>query len=319
MLRLRTVRASTVAVIIGLQAMTSAQTPGAPAPARHVDRPRLIRDMRALASPTFEGRRTGTPGGRRAREWLVGEFRAAGLTPAGTTDFVQEFDIAAGDAAAPSEGPGANVLGRVESTGRSRKTLVVTAHYDHLGVRNGVLYPGADDNASGVAVLLAAARHFVRNRPRHTMLFAALDAEERGLQGARALVGSALLPVRDVALAVNLDMVSRNSRNEIFAAGPSYTPWLAPVLRDVQTRATVVIRLGHDRPAAGAAGLEDWTRSSDHAPFHEQSIPFVYFGVEDHGDYHTPRDTTARVDARFFGDAADMIIEALRGFDRAVE
>ena len=70
---------------------------------------------------------------------------------------------------------------------------MITAHYDHLGMRDGVLYPGADDNASGVAALLAAARYFAANPPRHPMMFAALDGEEDGLRGARALIDSPLL------------------------------------------------------------------------------------------------------------------------------
>jgi Zn-dependent M28 family amino/carboxypeptidase len=211
------------------------------------------------------------------------------------------------------------VLGRVAGRETRAKSLVVTAHYDHLGVRDQVLYPGADDNASGVAVLLAAARYFVGHPPRHPMMFAALDAEELGLRGARSLVDSALLPRGTVAIAVNLDMVSRNARNEIFAAGTYHTPWLAPLIRDVQTRSAVSIRLGHDRPAGLGGGLEDWTRSSDHGPFHDAGIPFVYFGVEDHGDYHKPSDTADRIDPRFFGDTADMIVETLRTFDLRVD
>ena len=109
-------------------------------------------------------------------------------------------------------------------------------------------------------------------------------------------------------------MVSRNDRNEIYAAGTSHAPWLRPLLLDVQARASVNILFGHDRPT-GRSGLEDWTHSSDHGPFHDAGIPFVYFGVEDHQDYHEATDTAGRIDARFFGDVADMIIEALRTSD----
>ena len=118
----------------------------------------------------------------------------------------------------------ANVIGRIGGTDDGARAIVVSAHYDHVGVRDGVTYPGADDNASGVAVLLAVARQLRRAAPRHPVLLVAFDAEELGLRGAEALVGSPLLPASTVALNVNLDMVSRNDDNEIFAAGTYQTP-----------------------------------------------------------------------------------------------
>jgi Zn-dependent M28 family amino/carboxypeptidase len=294
---------------------------------QRLDRAQLMRDVATLSAPAFEGRSTGTPGALKARQWLVDEFRAAGLAPGGTEDYLQPFILAPRDTGSSSQGVrpvqsgrnAANVLGRIPGRDRQAKLLVVTAHYDHLGIREGILYPGADDNASGVAVLLAAARYFVRNPPRHPMLFAALDAEESGLRGARTLIESSLLPPRTIAMTVNLDMVSRSATNEIFAAGTYHTSWLTPLLQDVQTRSAVRIRLGHDRPNALAGGVEDWTRLSDHGPFHEAGVPFVYFGVEDHGDHHKPSDTVERIEPQFFGDAAEMIVEAVRTFDARVD
>ncbi|NOT27904.1 MAG: M20/M25/M40 family metallo-hydrolase [Acidobacteria bacterium] len=323
--------ARSLLLIIVVAALATAAFPGAqtPAPAAastsYVNRGQLMRDMGTLSSPAFEGRGPGTPGGLKAREWIVGEFRTAGLSAAGTDNFLQPF-VLAGSVPSPPPGdatgaPGpmaANVVGRIPGRGATRKLLVVTAHYDHLGLRNGVLYPGADDNASGVAALLAAARYFVRNPPRHPMVFVAFDAEEIGLRGARAFVSSRLVAPGEIGLAVNLDMVSRGSANEIFAAGTAYSPWLTPLLEEVQSRSAVTIRMGHDRPEASAGGLEDWTHLSDHGVFHDAGVPFVYFGVEDHPDNHEPTDTVERINPRFFGDVADMIVEALRTFDEHV-
>jgi Zn-dependent M28 family amino/carboxypeptidase len=278
---------------------------------RHVDRAQLLSDMTTLADPALEGRAAGSAGSRRARQWIVKQFAAIGLRPGRGTAFEQSFSLAQQGGRRLSA---ANVVGGLPGTNAAARTIVVTAHYDHLGVRNGVVYPGADDNASGVAVLLAVARHFRTTPPRHALVFAALDAEEAGLQGARTLVGSDWLP-RTVALNVNLDMVARSGSNDIYAAGSYHSPWQVPILRDVQPRSAVNILFGHDRPAAAADGLDDWTHQSDHGPFHDTGIPFVYFGVEDHADYHGPTDTADRIDPRFFGDAADMIVEAVRTFD----
>lgn len=308
---------------LGAQAATP---PAAGAASRHVDRGQLMRDVETLAAPAFEGRRTGTPGALKARQWLVDQFRVIGLMPGGTQEYVQPFTFSTRDSGAilPGGRPyradyaAANIVGRLPGREPRARLLVITAHYDHLGIREGVIYPGADDNASGVAALLAAARHFAGNPPRHPMMFAALDAEEFGLRGARALVRSSLVPRTGVALNINLDMVSRSDRNEIYAAGTYHAPWLRPLLLDVQSRASVDIRLGHDQPTK-RGGLTDWTRLSDHGVFHDAGIPFVYFGVEDHPDYHKPTDTVSRIPSRFFGDATDMIIEALRTFDRRVD
>jgi hypothetical protein len=300
------------------------QTPaGRTDAAHHVDRAQLMRDVVTLASPDFEGRGTGTPGGLRARAWIAEQFRAIGLVPAGTDAYLQPFivtsrnvrNILPGGRPFQARLAAANVVGRLSGRDPGAPAIVVTAHYDHLGMHDGVIYPGADDNASGVAVLLAAARHFKVTAPRHAMVFAALDAEEVGLHGAKALIGAALLARGQVALNVNLDMVARNAANEIYAAGPHHTPSLMPRLLDVQARATVRVRFGHDRPEGAGNELDDWTHSSDHGAFHDAGIPFVYFGVENHPDYHKPTDTVDRIDPRFFGDAADMVVEAIRTFD----
>jgi Zn-dependent M28 family amino/carboxypeptidase len=281
-----------------------------PSVVRHVDRAQLMRDVTTLSAPALEGRAAGSPGGVRARRWLVEQFRGIPrLAPLHPGGFEQPF--------AADGRPVANIVGRFAGRDAHARVIVVTAHYDHLGVRNGIAYAGADDNASGVAALLGVARFLSTHPPRHPVIVAALDAEEIGQRGASALLQWDAFPRHHVALNINLDMVSRSDANELFAAGTSYSPWAAPVLRAIQPRVGVTIRFGHDRPRS-ATGQDDWTRLSDHAPFHDAGIPFIYFGVEDHGDYHKPTDTADRIDARFFGDAADAIIEALRAFDDAL-
>lgn len=295
------------------QQALAAQAPmvaAGPAVARHVDREQLMKDLRALADPALEGRGTGAPGGLKARAWIEARFAAIGLSPAGSSGYRQMFRTASRDAA--------NLIGRVAGTTPGAHAIVVSAHYDHIGVRAGATYPGADDNASGVAVLLAVARQLRVAAPRHPVLLVAFDAEELGLRGAEALVGSPLLPASAVALNVNLDMVSRNDDNEIFAAGTYQTPWLKPILDDVQRRSAVRILFGHDRPGAKRAGDKDWTSDSDHGVFHKAGVPFVYFGVVDHADYHRPTDTADKVNPQFFGDVADMIVEAVVTLDRAL-
>ena len=281
----------------------------------------LMRVVTELASPRYEGRRSGTNGGRAARAFVRTAFAEIGLEPAGLSGFEQPFRLTRSPDAggrSQSSDDAANLIGAVKGTAGITRTLVITAHYDHLGVRNGVVNPGADDNASGVAALLAIAR-YIKNHPlRHPVLVVALDAEELGLQGAKAFLARPPRPL-EIALNINLDMVSRNHRNEIFAVGTHHSPWLKPILDDVQRRTAVKIAYGHDRPAAGGGTRDDWTLLSDHGAFHQAGIPFVYFGVEDHPDYHQPTDTAEKIDPVFFRNVVEMVLEAVLTLDREIE
>jgi Zn-dependent M28 family amino/carboxypeptidase len=193
--------------------------------------------------------------------------------------------------------------------------IVLTAHYDHLGVRDGQVYNGADDNASGAAALLEITRQIAAQPLDHTLVVALLDAEERGSRGARAFVASPPLPIERIALNVNLDMVARTD-GVLWAGGASHTPALRPILERVATDARLTLRLGHDRP--GAPEGDDWTSQSDHGVFHELGIPFVYFGVEDHPDYHRPTDDVERVDPGEYVTSVRTILLGLRALDAAL-
>ena len=273
-----------------------------------VDAGRLLEDVRVLAADEMEGRAAGTEGGRRARAYVLRRFKEAGLKPLGAS-FEQPFAL---KAPAGSKAEGVNLVGYVRGTQSPEQFVVVTAHYDHVGVRGGKVYNGADDNASGVAALLQFAAHFARRPPRNTFVFAALDAEESGLQGAFALVARLREERRDVALNVNLDMVGHSEKGELYAAGTYRNPSLKPALEHVAARARVKLLLGHDRPEQGH---DDWTSQSDHFAFHRAQIPFVYFGVEDHKDYHQPTDDFDTITRDFFVAAAETILLAVRELD----
>lgn len=290
-----------------------------------VDVRRLMADVTTLSSARFEGRRTGTAGGRAARQFIRDAFATIGLEKVEPDGYDEPFSfthrslrglVLPGRAWKTDYPDAANLVGRVRGTSARAGTLVISAHYDHLGVQDGRVYPGADDNASGVAAMLEVARYVERHPLRHQALFVAFDAEELGLQGARAFIRMPPVPLSSVALDINLDMVSRNDRDEIFAAGTYQHPSFRPILEDVQRRSAVRILFGHDRPIRTAGLVDDWTMESDQGVFNEAGVPFVYFGVEDHADYHQPTDTADRIDPAFFGPVADMILDAVLTFDR---
>jgi Zn-dependent M28 family amino/carboxypeptidase len=192
--------------------------------------------------------------------------------------------------------------------------MVISAHYDHIGARDGAVYHGADDNASGVAVLLALARQCQRGPWQHDALFAAFDAEELGLRGARAFLEAPAVPKDRIVINVNLDMVGRGDDGVLYAAGTSHTPRLRAVLEPVAARAPIKLLFGHDTGGT----RDDWTAQSDHGVFHAAGIPFVYFGVEDHADYHRPSDTPEKIQPSFLYGAARTILDAVSALDRAL-
>ncbi|HUP10825.1 MAG TPA: M28 family peptidase, partial [Niastella sp.] len=190
---------------------------------------------------------------------------------------------------------------------------VISAHYDHLGVKNGQIYYGTDDNASGSACLLALAAYFKQHPPKHSFILASFDAEEKGLVGSRYFVAHPPVDSTKIILNVNMDMVSRNPKNEIYASGTYHYPFLKKYVDSIKTMTTVNVLLGHDNPAQGH---DDWTNQSDHYPFHLAHIPFLYFGVEDHPDYHKPTDTFDKVDKGFYYRVCSMIKETIVLLDK---
>lgn len=290
-----------------------ASTAPAPSPPPVVQPDQLLEDVRILSADDMEGRRVDTPGSARARAYLVQRLEAIGVEPARGDSYEQPFVFT-------YEGEpysGVNLLGRIDGASRSRKTLVVMAHYDHIGMIDGQIYNGADDNASGVAALLSIAQAFTAKPPRHDVLLALVDAEEGGMRGSRVLVSDPPVPLSDVALVVNFDMLSRSDKNELYVAGAAHFPWLQPRLEALAAGAAVTLKLGHDTPAWGED--QDWTVESDHAAFQEKGVPWVYFGVEDHPDYHKPSDDFAAIPQDFYRRSAQTVLDAVSVLDRDLE
>lgn len=275
-----------------------------------VDSARVLEDLRLLSAPAMEGRAAGTSGNEAARIHIETAFRAVGVQPLTGTSLRQAFPLARGATSDGDGGPlGINVVGLLFGTESPRRYIVLSAHFDHLGIRDGVLYPGADDNASGSAALLELARYFSSHPPRTSIVFAALDAEEGGLRGARHFVQDSPIPLDSVALVINMDMIGRNDRRELYVAGTHHYPFLVPIVDAIAHDSRLAVRRGHDRPD-GSAG-DDWTQSSDHGPFHSAGVPFLYFGVEDHADYHRPSDTFDGIQPGFYVEAVRTILDAV--------
>lgn len=293
------------------------------APASRVDAAQLIADVEALSAPGMEGRRTGSPGNHRAQAFILARFRALGLKPVGQS-YEQKFSfehrsiiatVMPGRPAKTAYPDATNLVGAVRGTARPEDILLLTAHYDHLGVRNGALHPGADDNASGVAALLQAAAYIAAHPLRHTVVFVAFDGEEQGLKGAAHFVAHPPIDLKRIGLMLNLDMVSRSATATIVASGTAFDPTLQDLVTGAAAGRRLTVAFGHDRPIYVAGGVEDWTHQSDQGPFHDAGVRTLYYGVEDHADYHQPTDTADRIPRPFFTDVAELVLQTLIAAD----
>ena len=286
--------------------------------AQEIDGNKLLKHLEYLSSDELEGRKPLSKGSNLAQKYILQELTSLDLVAPLYPGFIQKFSFE-NRRAKMMVVDAANIVAFIPGES-SKKVIVVTAHYDHvgIGIPNAVgdsIFNGADDNASGTAALLVLAEYFSKNRPQHGMIFAAVDAEEMGLQGAKALVNDFPYPLDQILLNVNMDMLSRSEAKEVYVSGTHYYPQFKPILEKVPGEANSNLRFGHDVPGTGA---EDWTRSSDHGAFFEKKVPHLYFGVEDHVDYHQVSDSFAGIHPAFYQGTVRLILKSILALDAAL-
>jgi len=276
-----------------------------------IDRTQLLLDLQTLAADEMEGRAAGTEGNARARAYIISRYEEIGISPIGES-FESRFEYSS----RRSPGKvlnGINIVGRIEGTSDSERVMVLSAHYDHMGMRNGQIWNGADDNASGVSAMLAAAADFIAHPPEHDVIVVAFDAEEHGLQGAHAFVANPPIDQSDITFNLNLDMVAMSEERILWAVGTYHYPYLVPLVETIAETASVNLPMGFDQPSDEPGS--DWTDLSDQGAFHAIDIPVIYLGVDFHPHYHEPTDTYENMTLDFFQDASQTIVDFAREAD----
>jgi hypothetical protein len=195
-----------------------------------------------------------------------------------------------------SRGSVANVLARLPGSDPllDDEVVVVGAHYDHLGggafgslapERRGEVHPGADDNASGAAGLLALARSLAVSEPRRTLLFAAFTAEEAGLVGSSHLLENAPVPKERIVAMINLDMIGRMRDDAVTVFGTGTGAGFEDLLERAEQASALDLSLEGDGHGP-----------SDHTSFVAEGVPALFFFTGTHPQYHTPSDTADLLD-----------------------
>jgi hypothetical protein len=286
-------------------------------PRSDFDIDRMKADLEWLASPEREGRGAGTRGLEDAANYIGERFEHLGLapfTPGGRVvdRYSQGFTVK-GESGEPLQVR--NVIGVVPGTNPDLKgqTLIISAHYDHLGFgwpdaragAKGQVHPGADDNASGIAVMLELARLISDAKPERSVIFAAFSGEEEGLVGARTYVKAAQLPGARFPLSghiadLNLDTVGRLGDGKVTVFGAAS----ARELPFVFMGASAVTGIPVQTVAQEIGG-------SDDRAFVEAGVPAVQLFASTTDDYHRPSDTADKIDYQGLGKVAGILKEAV--------
>jgi Zn-dependent M28 family amino/carboxypeptidase len=304
-------------LLLAACAPTVIAPPAPVAPAVPAFQAQLLEDVRILASDEMAGRDTGSAGGELARTYIVGRLEALGVA-APAMGRLQPWEATGRTRAGPKTYNGVNVIGVIPGTRVSDKYIVVTAHYDHVGANDGQIFNGADDNASGVATMLALAAELKRQAPEHSVIIVALDGEERGLLGAKHFVEAPPVPLSSITMNLNFDMTARaETDGKLWVTGTYQNPSFRPILEAIPADGSVALAFGKDTPED--KGEDNWVEASDHGAFFRAQVPFLYLGVNYHPDYHRPSDDFERITPAVFTSATTLSIASFRALDRALD
>ena len=273
----------------------------------------LERDVRTLAAPDMRGRLRGTDDNARARAYIVSRLRAAGLAPLFGGSFEQPTYVEPGDDAAPVR-HGTNLGAVFAAEERDAEWIVLVAHYDHLGVVGGAVHPGADDNASSVALLLALGDSLGRARPRlkrHVVLLFP-DAEEppdirTERMGSSWFWRHPPLPAERLHLAIVLDLMGGRASPEMQAAGLASALFVlgAEASRSLADFTRTLPSIDGVEPVFLSLPMIEampyvpnrrFARSDYHGLREHLGRPFVFLSTGRAETYHTERDTPDTVD-----------------------
>jgi len=277
-------------------------------------------DVTILASDDFEGRETGTEGEAKAAAYIEKRFADLQLQPKGTEGYIQKFSFK--PSSNPHQSPelsettgdslaqGMNVIGYLDNN--ADVTVVIGAHYDHLGyggssslhAEGEAIHNGADDNASGVAMMLNLARRLHEEAPNSNYLFIAFSGEEMGLLGSNYFVKNPTIDLDKVSYMINMDMVGRlNEEKAVSVSGVGTSPVFSQTLHAANHCELNIIE------------KESGVGPSDHTSFYLSNIPALHFFTGQHEDYHKPSDDAHLLNYEGMEKLSSYILAVIKDLD----
>ncbi len=283
---------------------------------------RVKKDITVLSSDKMKGRYPGTKEELKAAQYIIKSFSKSNLEPKGTNGYLQAFPFKtstnphATEDQMEQKGTAHNVIGFLNNN--AKNTIVIGAHYDHLGLGHGgnsldanpknKIHNGADDNASGTAGVMELARYFATNNitENHNILFICFSGEEEGLLGSKYFTNNPTIDINSISCMINMDMVGRlnDSTKKIIISGVGTSPSWGPALLKLSNN-TIKYK-------ADSAGMGP----SDHASFYLKNIPALHFYTGTHTDYHKPSDDANKINAKGEAYVLNFIIEVFNDIDK---
>tara|TARA_R110002020_G_scaffold230674_12_gene441781 strand:+ start:17790 stop:18944 length:1155 start_codon:yes stop_codon:yes gene_type:complete len=278
-------------------------------------------DVAILANDSLNGRKTGSDGERKAANYIAKRFEDLGLQPKGSEGFFQKFTYKASknphqEAEFTAENndsteTGQNVIAYLDN--KAENTVVIGAHYDHLGMggegslyREGeAIHNGADDNASGVAMMLHLADSLQKkgSPKNNNYLFIAFSGEEEGLLGSNYFVKNPTIDTKKVTYMLNMDMVGRlNSENTLAVYGVG----TSPIFKQAVNANARELKIAENESGVGP---------SDHTSFYLADIPVLHFFTGQHEDYHKPSDDAEKVNFEGMKIVSNYIFSIIKDLD----
>ncbi len=260
-----------------------------------------------VASDDMEGRETGSAGQKRAGVYLIDQYMKNGIPfPKGATSFYQPIPASylnakRDDGLSDSE----NIWAFIEGSEKPQEVVVVSAHYDHVGVKNGDVYNGADDDGSGTVALLEIAEAFELAKkeghgPKRSILFLHVTGEEHGLHGSRYYSENPIFPLANTITDINIDMIGRrdafhpDSNNYVYLIGADR---LSTDLNNICLAANdKYTQMNLDFKYNDPMDPNHFYERSDHYNFAKNGVPSVFLFNGVHADYHQKSDTPDKIE-----------------------
>ena len=267
----------------------------------------LSKHLYIVADDNMEGRNTGEPGQKRAGEYLINEYKKNGISfPPGATNFYQKVPSEFMKRGfAPKLNDSENIWAFIEGSEKPQEIIVISAHYDHVGMKNGEVFNGADDDGSGTVALLEIAQAFKKaknegNGPKRSILFLHVTGEEHGLHGSRFYSENPLFPIENTVVDINIDMIGRRdtlhpkTNNYVYVIGSDrLSSELHTINEEVNAKYT---QLELDYKYNDRKDPERIYFRSDHYNFAKKGIPAIFFFNGIHADYHQSSDTPDKIE-----------------------
>ncbi|MFA9191239.1 M28 family peptidase [Flavobacterium sp. FZUC8N2.13] len=260
-----------------------------------------------VANDSMQGRETGSIGQKKAGKYLISQYQKDNISfPKGAQDYYQHVPEAFLNAKRNEKLPDSeNIWAYIEGTEKPDEVIVISAHYDHIGIKNEAVFNGADDDGSGTVALLEIAQAFQLAKkeghgPKRSILFLHVTAEEHGLHGSRYYTENPLFPLKNTVANINIDMIGRrdeihpNTNNYVYLIGADR---LSTELHQICTAVNEkYVHLELDFRYNALNDSNNFYRRSDHYNFAKNGIPsvFIFNGV--HADYHRKTDTPDKIE-----------------------